>query len=432
MLTWHYVTRAQYDAADASTKTSDKLYFLSDTHEIYRGTELFTESVTLYTDEPATKAVGRLYVNASTLEGKIWSGSAWTTVIQPVQATLTASDTSKPVSGKAVSDYVTEKIAEVTGSNTLVSGVAYVADTNSLTVTKADSSSETIPMTNVAADLVYDAKSGKLQVKSATGTALGTGVMLDLERFVKAASYDHGTHKITLAFDNADIAQAQDKIEIDVGDLIDTYTAKSSTTVSMTVTGNEFTAEAIVASGDGYTDNLLVKTDKGLYVAAVDQSAKADKVTDATANNLAALTVDGNLKDSGVAVGGSTLSVDASASVLATEAAVAAVRAALTAEINKKMNKVGAGHDGEIVTANSEGDAVASGVSIGGETLAADPNGSTVATEAAVVAYTTGYAVAKTSVVAAGDMSATVAAASNEKVASEKAVVDCLTWKTTV
>ena len=198
MLTWHYVTRAQYTAADSATKTADKLYFLSDTHEIYRGTELFTEACTLYSVLPATPAVGRLYIDQTTLEGKIYNGSAWTTVIQPVQATLTADDTSKPVSGKAVATYVADEIAKVTGSGELVKSLSYAANTNKFTVTMADNTTDEIEMTGVAADLVYDSKTGKLQVKNAAGTALGTGINLDLERFVSSATYDHSTHKIKL------------------------------------------------------------------------------------------------------------------------------------------------------------------------------------------------------------------------------------------
>ena len=140
MITWHYITRAVYDAAEVSEKTSDKLYYLSDTHEIYRGTENFTEAVILYSTEPAVKAIGKLYINETTLEGRIWNGTTWKTVIQPVQAAIITGDTTKPVSSKAVEDYVGAEIAKVTGSDGLVSGVSYTAGTNTLTVTMADTS----------------------------------------------------------------------------------------------------------------------------------------------------------------------------------------------------------------------------------------------------------------------------------------------------
>ena len=67
MLTWHYITRSSYDSAETSIKTSDKLFFLSDTKEIYRGTESFTESCIIYDEEPTIKAVNKIYINSTTL-----------------------------------------------------------------------------------------------------------------------------------------------------------------------------------------------------------------------------------------------------------------------------------------------------------------------------------------------------------------------------
>ena len=424
MLTWHYITRAAYDAASEAEKSSDKLFFLSDTKEIYRGTESFTEAVILYTAEPTTKAVGKLYINATTLEGKIWNGSAWTTVIQPVAAAVDAANAANPVSGKAVAEFVAAEIGKVTGSDGLVANVEYVAASNGLKVTMADGTNDTIPMSNVAADLVYDAATGLLQVKNAAGTAIGTGINLDLERFVSEASYDHETGVITLKFNDD-----QDPLTIDIGDLVDTYTAANSETVALTVTGNQFVAEVIVSEAEG---NQLVVTENGLFVAAQDLSGKVDKVAGATAGDIALLTAEGGLSDSGVKVGGAALAADASASVLATEAAVAAVRSALEASIATKMAKVGSGHEGEVIVADGTGDASASGVKIGGAAMSANPDAATLATEKAVVDHVAGYAVAKTNVVAAGAMATTVAAASDEKVTSEKAIVEAMTWKTTV
>lgn len=424
MLSWHYITSEVYNKATAEEKTSDKLFFLHDTREIYRGTEPFTESVVIYTEEPTTKAVGKLYVNATTLEGKVWNGSAWTTVVQPVQAAIVSGDTVKPVSSKAVEEYVTSEIAKVTGSKELITDVAYNAATNKLTITMADGSSEEVALTNVAADLVYDAASGLLQVKNADGTAIGAGVKLDLERFVSNASYDHERGVITLVFNDE-----SDPLEIEIGDLVDTYTAKGTSTVALTVTGNEFAAEVIVSEQAG---NTLVKTEKGLYVAATDISGKVDKVAGATAGDVALLTTEGGLSDSKVSVGGATLNETPTASVLATEAAVAAIRATLVASINAKMNKVETGHADEVIVADANGDAKLSGIKVGGAALSENPDTATLATEKAVKDHVAGYAVAKTNVVAMGNLATTVAAASDEKVASEKAIVDAMTWKTTV
>ena len=423
MLTWHYVTSATYHAGSADQKTADKLFFLSDTGEIYRGTQSFTESCILYTEEPTAKAVGKLYINATTLEGKIWNGSAWTTVIQPVQATLAADDTAKPVSGKAVADYVKDQISAVTGSDGLVAAVAYAADTNKLTVTMADGSSDEIAMDGVAADLVYDKATGLLQVKNASGTTIGTGINLDLERFVSSAEYDEETKEIILNFNDEG-----EPLKIAVGDLVDTYTAGNTQTVAMTVTGNQFTAEVLLAGGD----NLLQKTESGLYVAPVDLSGKMDKDTDAVVGNLAKFDANGNAVDAGLIAGGAALADAPNATTLATEAAVAAIRTALQSAIDGKMNKVEAGKAGEILVATAEGHAEVSGLKAGGAALAENADAATLATEKAVKDHVAGYAVAKVNVVAAGAMATTTTAASDEKVTSEKAVVDAMSWKTTL
>jgi hypothetical protein len=195
----------------------------------------------------------------------------------------------------------------------------------------------------------------------------------------------------------------------------------------MTVTGNQFTAEAIVAETAG---NLLQVTDNGLYVA-VDLSGYMVRDTDAVQSNLAMFDANGNAVDAGVTAGAATLS-GSSASVLATEAAVAAIRDALQGAVNGKMAKVESGKAGEVLVATADGNSEVSGVKVGGATMAASPNAATLATEAAVNTYVTGYAVAKASVVANGSMNTTVAAASDELVPSEKALVAAISWNTTI
>lgn len=427
MLTWHYVTSEAYNAAPAENKTDDKLFFLSDTKEIYRGTQSFTESVILYSgEEPTTKALGKLYVNETTLEGRIWTGSDWKPVIHPVQSVLSGEDTIKPVSGKAVADYVAAEIAKVTPSIESVKSISYNSGSNSFTVTMTDDSEDTITMENVAADLHYDKASGLLQVKNASGTTIGTGINLDLERFVSEASYDPETHQITLKFNDD-----SEPLAIDVGDLVDTYTAGDTSTIDMTISGNQFTAEVIVASAEGYSDNILKKTDNGLYVAPIDLSGKMDKDTDAVSGNIATFDGTGNAVDSGKSIGGSTLAGNSDL-VLATEAAVAAIRDTLQAAIDAKMTKVGAGHDAEIIVASADGDASASGIKVGGESMKPVTDVNTVATEKAVETYVTNYAMAKENIVAQGSMSTSVDVASDTKVPSEKAVVEAMTWKTTI
>lgn len=432
MLSWHIITRAAYDAGvTADTLQADALYFLSDTKEIYKGKVPFTEGVYLYDGtEPASKAVGKIYVNTTTLEGKVWNGTAWTTVIKPVAATLTATDTANPVSGKAVADYVKTQIENATGAGDIVASVAFDKTTSELKVGMSDATEQKIALEGLAVDLVYNKTTGLLQVKDCKGTSIGTGISLDLERFVQTATYDNATKKIILGFNPDD---TDDVLEIDVGDLVDTYTAKSSETITLTVTGNEFTAEAIVSAAEG---NQLKKTAQGLFVAATDTSAFAHKVdmgegeTAIAAGTVATLTAAGDLAAGSAKIGAAALEAEPSVATLATEKAVAAVRDALQTAINGKMNKVAAGHADEILVADADGQAALSGVKVGGEALADTPDSVTLATEKAVSAYVGANAVAKSNV--STTMPASAAAASDEKVLSEKAVAGIMEWKTTV
>lgn len=89
MLSWHFVTREEYDNASESDKSSNKIFFLKDTNEIYKGTENYTANVIMYDTEPTTKAIGKLYVNSNTHEGKIWDGSDWVTILYPIYYSTT-------------------------------------------------------------------------------------------------------------------------------------------------------------------------------------------------------------------------------------------------------------------------------------------------------------------------------------------------------
>lgn len=426
MLQWYFLSKSAYDTAVTSGKvTDDMLIFTEDTHEIFRGTTKFAEPCELVESFPTSgQAMGKLYINSSTLEGKIWNGTAWQTVILPVAATVDASNTTQAVTGKAVADYVAEKIEEVTGSSNVVTDVAYDADTNTLKVTTGDGETNSLPMTNVAAELSYDPSTGELKLLNAEGTALGSAINLDLERFVSEASYDDENKTITLKFNDE-----SDALVINIGDLVDTYTAASGKGVSLTVTGNQFTAEAIVSAQEG---NRLQLTDTGLYVAAQDLSGKMDKDTDAVVGNIATFAADGNAVDGGIKAGGSTLAENTDAATLATEAAVEAhvegVRSALADSISQKMTKVGTGKTGQVIRADANGDAEASGYTLGGDEMAGEAT--VLATEKGVQTYVQGYAVAKTDIVGSAEFAAQADVASDTKVTSEKAVVDALTWKT--
>lgn len=281
MLNWYFVTKAQYDAA--TTKSADSLYFLSDTKQIFRGTEPFTDGVSLFTTtKPTTPAVGRLYIESATLEGFVYTGSEWKTVIKPVDATVNA-DSENPVSGKAVAAYVTAAIADAAAeAKASYKDVSYSATTNKLTFTTNDGQTKDVEISNLPVDLMWTEGDGTglLQLKDKSGAAIGTGINLDLERFVKSGEYDADTKKITLYFDDA----KTEKVEIDASALVDIYTGEASTSATVTVSAdNKIKAEVKLAEA---ADNTLkVHADGGLYVAPtnLDAYATTDAVTSAVA-----------------------------------------------------------------------------------------------------------------------------------------------------
>ena len=319
MLNWYYVTQAQYNAA--ATHSSDNQYFLSDTKEIYRGDDLFTQSVIMYTGElPTAPAVGQLYINETTLEGKTYTGTAWKTVIKAVADTVTADGTA-PVSGKAVATYVTNALKTAAAeAQAAFKEVTYSKTTNKLTFTSNDGKTHEVEIDNLPVDLAFDKSgtdgTGLLQLKDKAGNVIGTGVNLDLERFVKSGEYSAETKKITLYFDD----KKTEKVEIDATALVDIYTGKATTTATTAVSAsNEISVDVKISNKAG---NILKSDANGLYVDAVDQSAKMDKDTDAVAENLAKFDADGNAVDAGLKAGGAALAETTNATTLATEKAV--------------------------------------------------------------------------------------------------------------
>ena len=411
MLNWYFITSAQYKAA--KTKDSESLYFLSDTKEIYRGEDPFTQSVIFYTgDLPATPAVGQLYIDSATLEGKTYTGTEWKTVIKPVTDTVTV-DGDKPVSGKAVAAYVADALKTASAeAKAAFKDASYSKVTNKFTFTKNDGTSQEVEIDNLPVDLTFnkntESGTGLLQMKDKAGNVIGTGVNLDLERFVKGGEYNAATKKITLYFDDA----KTDKVEIDAASLVDIYTGASTSTADVTVSKDNKISVAVKASAT--EGNLVQVKEDGIYVAPVDQSAKMDRDTDAVENNLAKFDKNGNAVDGGVKAGGATLAAEPNSSTLATEAAVAAVKSGLETKIGEEATRA-KGEEGKLDTAVKAAKAAADAAQ-----KAADDEA--IRAKAAEGKLDTAVKAAQK----AADDEATRATA------KENEIVAALTWKTTI
>ena len=472
MLSWHYVDSNTFDAGDAQ---EDHLYFLSDTKEVYRGSNLFSGSFEIVDDSDSDfdsslalvtrPAHGKIYLSKTTLAGKVYDGTGWKQIIYPVDATVLSSGVN-PVSGKAVYDYVAEKIDEITAGEGFVKNITWSKEAHTFTITGGEGE-PSIQLDGVGVSIGYDSNTGNLTLKDVTGAVLGSPVNLDLERFVSAAAYDSVAKEIILAFTDVTsidtgasyvypgtmpegtegkICRADDTwyiyqtdawaeledapLVIGVGDLVDTYTASNTQTIEMSVSGNAFSANVRIDSVTG--GNLIQQNENGLYVAPINLSTYMALVAEATENNIATFGANGQVKDSGLKAGGSTLTAN-NATTLATEAAVntaiTAIQTALTEMINGKIAKMSSPTAGNLVTATADGQVQDSGKTIGGATIT-NNDANTLATEAAVSAA---IAAAKSDVLVDSDVKTTLADSdTNTTIPSSKAVVDALKWVTTM
>lgn len=115
MITWYSVTSEEFNAAPASSKSENKLFFLTDTLELYKGDKLYSKSVDFYENTiPTNPAINRLYIEKNTHEGRIWTGSEWIVVIQPIQLEVDVLNTTKPISGFAVFNYTDNNFIKYT------------------------------------------------------------------------------------------------------------------------------------------------------------------------------------------------------------------------------------------------------------------------------------------------------------------------------
>lgn len=295
MMNWHIVTTKAEFLAGSPVETS--LYFIADTHEIYRGSESYSQSVVLYEGELPSSAiaVGKLYINKTTLKGDVYDGTSWSTVLKPLMSDVESAG-DNPVTGNAVVTYVAAEIAKITGTGDVVTNITW-DDVNQILDIYKGEAKESITFDGVGVSLQYTSNTGALQLLDTSGNPIGDPVNLDLEKFVTGGEYDPDTKTIILYFDGKTGAESTDKLSIPVGDLVDVYTAGTTNTVNMSVSGNQFTANVRISVEGG---NALIAKDDGLYVSIPDVSGKMNKVSGATEGNLLTVDADGQATDSGI------------------------------------------------------------------------------------------------------------------------------------
>ena len=369
MLTWHYITQNDYNNMSADIKTSDKLFFIKDTNEIFCGTDTFKDYIIVYnTTTTTTTLLGRLYVNAYTLESVIYDSTSWINVVSPVIDTK-------------IDTYI---------DNTEIGYVEYDSVSNVILVTFIDGTTDIIMMNDLILDLVYGKSTGAFAIDFISAKLLNHNEKINLDNFIDSITYDiEIKNNISINF--------KDKNSMDI--IIDGCIEDASDDiVNISITGNEFIAECILASNE---DNMIIENNS-LFVVCKNNYTVITEDTDEEQ-------ISGN-------------------SEYITEVAIANIISVLQSTYSEYNFSVGSGHEGEIIVADASGIPIASGVKIGGASLMDTPTDKYVATEVAIAEYVEDNTIPVERIVNHKELASNSDDASDTDVLSEKAFIKSMQW----
>lgn len=162
------------------------LYFITDTHRIYKGDVPFTGG--LYEtciDYPATGNINTIYVNTKDGSAKYWDGKAYVTIVKPAPASITGTGSAdEQATTKAVVDYVASEISKLNASelNSRLAAVETKAKANETAIgiingTGAGSISKALEDAKAYTDTAKNTLQGEIDKKATKATTLaGYGI----------------------------------------------------------------------------------------------------------------------------------------------------------------------------------------------------------------------------------------------------------------
>ena len=267
-----------------ATRDPNKLYWVSDTRELYKGMDLYTEAVRVVATLPTTPATGVLYILPSG-EVQSWNGTSWYVVAKPyvTSGTLSASSTENEVpTAKVVYESIVEALNEATAGgdvvNNIVSTQAGIITVTSGVNEDGDPATYDVPIAGVVVNPTYDAATRTITLPYADGTS-SLVISLGKDIFIDSTAnnqYNPTTGCIELYLNDGDGTSTPTMISIPASSLIDVYTGNTTNTVTVNVdSDNKISADVVISSKDG---NLLtVVTDAGNEGLMVDASGLATK-----------------------------------------------------------------------------------------------------------------------------------------------------------
>ena len=281
-------TQAQFDALDG-TYVEGKLYFITDTGKLYRANS--SSTVTDFTDDivvwpatstdvrPAAPIAGKIYINKKNGNVETYTGSAWEIISLPNVTTVgSASDDDHVPTAKAVWDAIEAAV----GTDGIVKSIAQKTTGDPATpvigtieVTNADDTTYDVALAGLAKLPTYQASDRTFTFTDTSGGSLV--VTLGKDEFLDPTAnnrYENGYIYLYLNVPDPSVPGSHNtELQIDVSDLIDTYTCGDTTTVDMTLDPNThvFTADVVVRPDVAGTVTNALKVNstegaKGLYV----------------------------------------------------------------------------------------------------------------------------------------------------------------------
>lgn len=261
-----YGSKTNYDAL--VTKDVNTLYFLTDTLQIFKGTEEYTKSAKMVSTLPTTGQIqGVVYVRTSDFTLHMYNGTEYIQLTKGTVTTIPDAPTNNDVpTTKAVAEYVTNKIADVVGgAGVFVTDVTYTPATGTLSVAKGDEPVNTV-LSGVVNNPTYDAATRTITLPVFGGDALT--INLGKDAFVSSGSYDSTKKTIEL------VLTSGDKVSIPVGSLIDIYTGLATSTAVVNVSANNEISVNVKVSLKA--NNAITIEEDGLYVPLPDAYTKTE------------------------------------------------------------------------------------------------------------------------------------------------------------
>lgn len=438
-------TSANYEALE--TKVAGAIYFLTDTRQIARGNVKFSQEAQIVTSLPSSGIRGYIYFNSTNGVAYIYNGTEFKPIGVITTSDITsAQDGDVPnvaavkayvgaqvaagvankvdkVEGKQLSteDYTTAEKTKLATYPENYSTVTALIDSKVASVYKykgtVDTEAELPEADQVVGDVYHVVEKSKEFVWDGTKWE-ELGGIVDLSGYYTKGEVDSAIDT------DVEAARAALQTNIDAkaakvtgatagnlaglngsGDLTDSGLKAGGATLNVAPNATTLATEAAVSAVagtkvdkvSGTADNIVVFAADGaiadssvaISVIASNTAAiatKVAKVTGAVENNVVVFGTAGEVKDTGYKIGGDAFAASNNSVTLATEAGVKDYVADMVVEGGAtKMNFVDTSAANQIIIADTDGDAKASGVKVGGATFSENAAGTTLALEQAVI-----------------------------------------------